>query len=493
MGTAKNRPYVLIVNYPKRDVSMGMVRQTYITKMPDKAGMFLLASRVISENGGNIVRVNYNKAVDAHTLFIEVQAEECRHERISAMLGELGYLTGDNDEQKIILIVLKLPDRAGAVLPVLEIIGSYNINVSYISSQENGTPYQYFKMGLMVDNADEVKKLLEDISRLCEVKILEYDITEKSLDNTVFYITFANEMREILNLSQEQTNEVIINSNRIMQTLDERDGSPMKTFDYIKQFASFVTEQKGEGFDAEINCKLLPNGVMLYTIQPPCGSNTYIMKSGNELLFVDCGFACYKDEMVNIFEKLFGSLNGYEKSIVLTHADIDHSGLLDIFDRVYLTQSCYDNFMLEREGKHNFREQNVLHSPYCVLSKIISGYVPPRLDRCVILGEKCDDELLSEVGKLSFGGMNFDVMEGIGGHVRGETLLVCEEYRMVFTGDVVVNIKGFTEKQSRFNQLAPYLMTSVNVNSENARRVRELVTEQYRGYTFYPGHGAAMK
>lgn len=50
------------------------MRKTYVTKMPDKAGAFLLSSKIIAAAGGNIVRVNYNKAVDLHTLFIEVSA-----------------------------------------------------------------------------------------------------------------------------------------------------------------------------------------------------------------------------------------------------------------------------------------------------------------------------------------------------------------------------------------------------------------------------------
>ena len=46
------------------------MRKTYVTRMPDKAGAFLLASRIIAACGGNIARVNYNRAVDTHTLFI---------------------------------------------------------------------------------------------------------------------------------------------------------------------------------------------------------------------------------------------------------------------------------------------------------------------------------------------------------------------------------------------------------------------------------------
>ncbi len=468
---------------------MERFKRTYITKMPDKAGAFLKASRVISKNGGNIVRVNYNKSVDVHTLFIEVLAGEEQHEYIWSELSSLGYLTEENPAQKVILIVLKLQDQVGAVTPVLEIINNYDINVTYISSQENGTPYQYFKMGLLAQNAEEIKKLLEDISKICEVKILDYDITEKSLDNTVFYITFANEMREILNLNQEQTNAVLINSNRIMQTLDEKNLLPLKTFDYIKQFANFVVAQKGEAFKADIEKTSLAQGVLLYSIQPPCGSNTYILQKGEELLFVDCGFACYREEMTRIFTELFGDLSKYKKSIVITHADIDHTGLLCSFDKVYLSESCYRNFRLENDGQKNFRERNPLHEPYCKISKILSDYQPPTLENCVIIGKKSDDLLISRIGKLRFFNLDFEVFEGCGGHVEGEIIIVNDECNLLFTGDILVNPNGFSKKQKQFNLYAPYLMTSVNVDSEKAKKLREYVTRTYRGYTAYPGHG----
>ncbi len=468
------------------------LKQTYITRMPDKAGAFLQASRIIAGNGGNIVRVNYNKSVDVHTLFIEVNAEESAHKHILRELSDIGYLTEAKSEQKVILIVLKLTDKVGAVTPVLEIINNYEINVTYISSHENGTPHQYFKMGLLIENTDEIKSLLEDISKICEVKIIDYDITEKSLDNTVFYITFANEMREILSLTQEQTNEVIIHSNKIMQMLDERNELPLKTFDYIKQFARFVVSQKGDKFHADIEVKELSGGITVYLIQPPCGSNTYIIKSGNELLFVDCGFPCYKNEMMKIFTELLGDLSSYRKSIVITHADIDHIGLLDLFDTVYMSGSCYENFLAEHDSMPNFREQNTLHEPYCKLSKIISDYTSPSIERCVVIGNKTDDELISVTGKLDFANLTFDIYEGCGGHVKGEVVIVCEQLKILFTGDIFVNAKGFSEKQKQFNLLAPYLMTSVNVDSFKAKKLREHIAKEYVGFTAYPGHGTEI-
>ena len=218
------------------------MRKTYITKMPDKAGAFLVASKIISACGGNIVRVNYNKAVDTHTLFIEVSASSLQHKEIDSKLSACGYLADEDEGKRILMIVLTLEDKPGAIMPVLEILSRYQVNISYISSQENGTSYQHFKMGLLIENAGEITRLIEEISRVCEIRILDYEVTDRLLDGTVFYITFANTMREILGLSQEQTNGVLIQANLLMQLLDEQKKSPLQTFDYIRRFAKFVVD-----------------------------------------------------------------------------------------------------------------------------------------------------------------------------------------------------------------------------------------------------------
>ena len=97
-------------------MSMQTSHKTYITRMPDKAGAFLAASKAIAECGGNIVRVNYNKAVDTHTLFIEVDATDEQHERINAALKEVEYLAEEPAFRQIILIEMKLRDKPGVLL-----------------------------------------------------------------------------------------------------------------------------------------------------------------------------------------------------------------------------------------------------------------------------------------------------------------------------------------------------------------------------------------
>ncbi len=460
--------------------------------MPDKAGAFLVASRIISSYGGNIVRVNYNKAVDTHTLFIEVSADEAQHKAIERDLKDSGYLSDAADKGRILMIVLTLTDKPGAVTPILDILVKHNVNISYMSSQENGTGIQHFKMGLFLEDPGEMTRLIEEISQVCEIRILNYEVTDRLLDGTVFYVSFANEMRDILKLSQERTNEVLICANRLMQQMDEQGKPVLQTFDYIRRFAEFVRSRKGGNFNAKVSTDDLFSGFRLHVIEPPCGSNTFILQKDDELLFVDCGFACYRDEMMEVFNSLIPNFGSLRKSIVLTHADVDHVGLLDMFDKVYLNRSCYENFKLENDGKANFREQNPMHEPYCFLSKVISEYKVPSLDNCRLIGERQGSETLSYIGTIEFAGIGLDCYEGMGGHVKGEMVIVCSRFKLVFSGDIMVNVKGFSPEQREFNSLAPFLMTGVDIDAAICKKGRYALLKEYPGYLFCPGHGAVF-
>lgn len=468
------------------------MHKTYVTRMPDKAGAFLVASRIISGYGGNIVRVNYNKAVDTHTLFIEVSADENQHRSIEHDLKDSGYLSDADDKSRILMIVLTLQDMPGAVTPILDILVKHNVNISYMSSQENGTGVQHFKMGLFLEDSGEMTKLIEEISQICEIKILNYEVTDRLLDGTVFYVSFANEMRDILKLSQEETNDVLICANRLMQQMDEQGKPVLQTFDYIRRFAEFVRSRKGAAFNAKVSTDDLFGGFKLHVIEPPCGSNTFILQHDDELMFFDCGFACYRDEMMDVFNSLFPNFSSMRKSIVLTHADVDHTGILDLFDKIYLNQNCYNNFKLEHEGRPNFREQNPKHEPYCFLSKVISEYTPAPLNSCIIIGDRKDKETMSYIGYIEFAGVVLDCYEGLGGHVKGEMVIVCRNLKLVFSGDIMVNVKGFSPEQREFNSLAPFLMTGVDIDAALCKKGREKLLSDYPGYLFCPGHGAVF-
>jgi glyoxylase-like metal-dependent hydrolase (beta-lactamase superfamily II)/acetolactate synthase regulatory subunit len=456
-----------------------MPRKTYVTNMPDKTGAFLLASKIIAKHNGNIVRVSYNKAVDLHTLFIDVEADETALSEIAVELGYVGYLNEKISETRVVVVNIKIPDVPGAVLPILRILDRYGINISYINSSTNSSEYQNFKMGLLIENPKIIKMLLDDISEVYQIDITDYDDSEKNLDNTIFYIRLANEMQKLLNLSNETTMEFISESNRIMQKLQEKGESPDKVFDYIRRFAYFISRHQRNNFNADIEKINISDSVSLYSIEPPCGSNTYVLESKDELVLIDTGYAIYSNEMFNVFNKLFNDWRDRIKRIFITHADVDHCGLLSTLEeaRICLNRKSADSLNRQFIGIPDNREQNDVSMGYSKLSRIISGYIPPRAERFEVLDNDTPEEHnnLLHIGNFSMADLEFEVYEGSGGHVRGEMVFVCRKYGVIFTGDILVNISGFTPERAEFNSLAPYLMRSVNIDSVKATRMRNEV------------------
>lgn len=470
------------------------MKKTYITKMPDRSGAFMEASRVISAAGANITRVSYNKAVDAHTLFIDVSGSQRQLEAISGDLKRIGYIQSADSGARVLLLEFVLRDVPGAVLPVLELIHQYNFNISYISSHEDGSGYQNFRMGLFLEHPEDIRDFLERASALCEIRFINYDESERVLDNTVFYMAFANRMARKLNLSRHRASELMAQSNRIMQMLDERGEPPYKTFDYIGKFAEMLARYKGAAFRPRLSKLRLGQGGELCCIEPACGSNTYVLCREEKLLFFDSGFACYAPEMTDLLRRLFPGFDELHREIAITHPDIDHCGLLALFDEIHLSPAARQHFEWENRGEPNYRERNPAHAPYCAISRILSRYLPPECSHLHVLGGAPDDpaDPLCLLGSFDFCGLRFDLYRGNGGHAEGEAVIVCESERLVFSGDIVVNIGGFTREQAAFNRLAPYLMTSVNMDSRKAALERGALLERFppEKYVYCCGHGA---
>lgn len=471
------------------------MKKTYVTSLPDRAGAFLRASEVISSLGLNITRVSYNKSIDAHMLFIEAEGEEAvLHEATRQLLAH-GYLLTDKPAGSVILMEFLLRDAPGSVLPVLRLIHQFSFNISYIRYQaEKGGP-QRFRMGLLVENSQAISAFIRQASDLCEISILQYDETEKNLDNTVFYISFANRIAERVGLSKRDKAKLLVQSNRVMELLDQAHNPPYKTFETIGRFAELLREYKGAAYHPRISRYSLKEGVSLTLLEPPCGSNTCVLEKDGQLLAIDSGFSCYREENLQCLKELFPGFMERKRALFLTHADVDHCGLADDFPAVYLSASSRENFVREAAGRRNLREENPLHAPYIRISKILSRYTPPSLDsmRPIDGPHIPATEHLDAIGAFSFAGMHFDVYEGRGGHCLGETVLVEKQLRLVFTGDIYVNIKGFSPEQLDFNRLAPYLMTSVDTDPAMAKAEREEIFSLLSpgSWLLIGGHGAA--
>lgn len=281
----------------------------------------------------------------------------------------------------------------------------------------------------------------------------------------------------------------MVNANEIMQHLDKLGEIPFKTFEYLGKYAHFIRDHGGVGYTPKITCRRISLQVTATLIEPPCGSNSCVLDDGENLMIVDGGFTCYAQDLVSILRQHFPDFDRRHKILLLTHGDIDHTGIWQYCDQVLVNQTLYDNFRSQHQGRRCVRESNPLHTPYSRISKIVTGYVPPALDKLKVVGKKTDHDTLSSIGYVNFGDLCLHLFQGNGGHVKGEMIFLDDVQKIMFTGDNLVNIRGFSPDQKTFNILAPYLMTSVNEWSDEATRCRKLLQKWGEGYLVVPGHG----
>ena len=258
------------------------MKRTFVTVMPNHIGAFLKASRVFSDLGVNLTRVSYNKAVDSHCLFIDAEGSEAQLEQARERLEEIGYLQNPGGEKSVILMEFRLRDIPGSVTPLLERIEDYGLNISFISSQENGSDYQLFKMGFITDDLKKINAFRREAEQLCEIRVIDYNHADKIYDNSIFYSNFVNQLVSIMQVDQRVQETLLVNVNLAMQELDESGVSPYRTFDSISRFAELLAKARGERFAPRISRSTITDNTEILLIEPPCGSNTAIVKSNGQ-------------------------------------------------------------------------------------------------------------------------------------------------------------------------------------------------------------------
>ena len=468
------------------------MNKTFVTKMPNHIGAFLRASQCFASLGINITRVSYNKAVDSHMLFIDAEGTTQQLAKAEEELTAIGYLSCDEDNRSVVLLEFRLRDEPGSVTAILELISAHSFNISYISSQENGTEYQLFKMGLIADNADKLNAFIDEAKKLCSVRVIDYNHADKIFDNSFFYSTFAGELSSAMEITAEARKELMVNTNLAMQILDESGVSPYRTFDSISRFAELLAASRGKDFTPRITSHQITDNTSVTLIEPPCGSNTAIICSGGDHLFIDTGYACYKEEMLRIIRGIVPGFDDIEKTAFITHADVDHCGLLPVFDKVCASARSAECLRLESSGEDGFRERNPLHKPYVRICKALTSYSPVEPAKLCIIGDDREiHQLIEQTGAFDFGELHFELYEGRGGHLAGESVLIDFEHHLAFTGDIFVNMKDMTEQQAQYNRYAPILMTSVDTDKELCAAERKAVFQRLGVGTWqiFGGHG----
>ena len=470
------------------------MKKTYATSMPNHIGAFLKASKCFATLGINITRVSYDKSVDSHMLFLDVEGTEAQIKKADAELEKIGYLQNNAGNSSVVLLEFRLADIPGSVTSVLELINAFNFNISYINSQENGTDHQLFKMGLYVEDPGRFASFLEQAEQLCKVRVIEYNSSERAYDNSIFYSAYVRGLSQMLELTDAQKHELLVSSNLAMQTLDEQGLSPYRTFDSISKFAELLSRSKGSRFVPRVTTHRITENTEVILIEPACGSNTAVIKSFGKLLCVDSGYACYREETLRVLESVLPGFGRMPKDLLLTHADVDHCGMMNEFDKVITSHNSARSLTCEACGDNGFRERNPLHKPYVNICKTLTSYTVIDPEKLQTPWQDSPElrQPLTQIGFFDFGDLHFEVYEGKGGHLPGEIVLIDYDNNIAFTGDIYINTHGLTAEQAEYNQYAPILMTSVDTDPKLCAQERKAILRRLGvgNWKIFGAHGS---
>ncbi len=187
--------------------------------------------------------------------------------------------------------------------------------------------------GLTLENSSLVDKLLNQLKSRYRLEILEYDTTGKNLDDTVFYVTFAQRLRKIIGEAEDEfLLRLLHDINHIVQELTNLDQDPKQAFESILLTSEALKQTTGEKFYADVQRVEVTKDIELFCFQLPCGGNIFLFNSPREMVMIDTGFGIYYQDVLNMLQNYgLGNLKKL-KRIYITHADADHAGAGGYFD-----------------------------------------------------------------------------------------------------------------------------------------------------------------
>lgn len=452
-----------------------MEKYSFVTRIPDQPGALHKAAEVITRHQGNINRIQFDRRIDPCTVFFELTASPAARESIARELMEMGYLQTALAPGSFLKLNVHIPNTPGALFRFLRYTTACRANIAYIDFDDRGNQPDRLIVSLNLEDSAGVSRLLDQLKSRFRMEVVEYDTTGKYLDDTVFYLRFAQSLRILLGESEDRfLLKLLGDANHIAQELSHLGQDARTTFESILETGETLRATSGDGFYAEVQTIPLGEGITLFCIQPPCGGNVFLLDAPEECVMIDTGYGIYHPDITRLIREKFPGAIDRLSRVVVTHADADHCGAGGHYGVPALMHpGTMDIIRAQNRAYGSRSEESVLEEVYTVLIALFSRFHPP--DRIELLTEHTGTvrEGFPVLGALRIGGHEFEVLEGMGGHLHGQIYLYSSSLGVLFSADTAINFGHLTPERSRYNNLAVILVTSVNVDSEKVRMERK--------------------
>ena len=246
--------------------------------MPDEPGSLERAAGIIKKYEGNINRIQYDRRIDPCTVFYEVTASEEAYARITSDLAAIGYLQTSLKPLSFLKFSVHLPHTSGSLCQFLKYTTDSGANIGFIDFDDAGRHPDRVTVSLNLEDPTAVEQLLDQLKSRYQIEILEYDTTGKHLDDTIFYVRFAQEIRELIGESENTfLLSFLADTNHIAQELMNRGNNPRQVFDSVLLTGRTMRATTGKNFYADVQKISVTSKVDLFCFQMPCGGSIYIL------------------------------------------------------------------------------------------------------------------------------------------------------------------------------------------------------------------------
>lgn len=441
--------------------------------MPNEPGSLHQAAAVMKRFQGNIERIQYDQRIDPHTVFFEVLIEPEQFQKAMDELTAIGHLRRTLPEPVYLKFEVQIPHEEGSLFEFLDSITNTGSNIAFLDFDVTGGEPDTLKVGIVIDDQSRAEGLLDIIKVRYPLRITEYSTTGDNLDDTVFYLRFAQELRTLIPKVDDQfLLRFLSDLNHIVQSLQRRGQDHQAVFQSILESGRYLRETSATEFFCDIQTLALNDGV-LHCLQLPCGGNVCLVQTAHGVIMVDSGYGYYYDDLVKLLESM-GIAKSDVRGILLTHADADHCGSAGLFPcPTYLSLGSDEVLKNHNRAQGSSIQYSILENYYTRMIDLFSDCHPPISTVLFNEGEKGLRGNFKIVQELELIGQRIEVLQGMDGHVPGQTFFYLPESHILFSSDGLIHFDGLTTERKRYMSLAKVLMTSVNVDRDRAREERD--------------------
>ena len=456
-----------------------MKKFSFIAHMPDIPGSLHRAAEIIKKHDGNINRIQFDRRIDPGTVFYEVTAPEKYYKEITQDLEQIGYLQRSIKPQSFLKFCVYLPHRPGALYEFLSLTTAVGANISFLDFDDKGRHPNRLTVSLNLEQGAVIERLLDQLKSLYRLEIVEYDTTGEHLDDTVFYVRYAQAIRELIGESEDTfLLSFLADTNRMAQELTDRGCDPKQAFKSVLMTGQTMKATTGKNFYADVQKFPINDHITLLCFQVPCGGNIFLVKTEENILMIDTGYGIYHSDIMAMFSRYdIGDLKKITR-VIVTHADADHCGGAGLFTAPVLMHSS--TLEIIRTNNRAFGSQSdhsSLDEFYTKMINLFSKFNIPKNIDCISVPNGKMRGIFPVIGAVFIGDVELEILDGLNGHTAGQVFLYSRTHGLLFAADSVINFASLSKERADYSSLAAFLVTSVNVDSDNARKERKGLLE----------------